>query len=147
MSFLESLASTMIGALCGALGGLIVAGVVAWRSQLWIEGRERRNRRYDLRLNLYLEIVDLVLENDKLLAQRGAGTSNPSVEIQEKWFRTSHRLALLGSQPVREAYHAYYTLVYQEVVHAIQYRHPDPQEVVRVRNRLIDAMANDVQMK
>lgn len=69
------------------------------------------------------------------------------MELQKKWFGVSHRLKLLGSQPVKDAYHAYSILVYQEVAHAIRFRPADPNEVVRVRERLIEAMANDAQMK
>jgi hypothetical protein len=37
----------LIGAFSGSL---VAAGIVAWFTQKWIEGRERRNRRDDLRL-------------------------------------------------------------------------------------------------
>jgi hypothetical protein len=147
MSIWETLAGVLAGALGGALfGSLIAAGIVAWWTQKWIEGRERRNRRDDLRLDLYQEIVDLVLDNDELLARRSAEGENPPVELQKKWFRVSHRLKLLGSQPVKEAYHAYYMLVYKETAHAIQFRPRDPNDVVRARDQLIEAMAKDVQM-
>jgi hypothetical protein len=45
MPFWESLTSTLVGALCGACGSLVVTGAVAWQTQSWIEGRERRSRR------------------------------------------------------------------------------------------------------
>ena len=100
----------------------------------------------DLRLDLYLEIVDLVLDNELLLAQRGAEGDIPPVEIQRKWFRVSHRLKLLGSQSVKDAYHTYYTLVHKETAHPIQFRPEDPNDVVRAREQLIEAMAKDMQM-
>ena len=141
---------TLAGALAGALGGaifgsLIAAAIVAWWTQKWIEGRERRNRRDDLRLDLYQEIVDIVLDNELILATRGSEGDNPSVELQRKWFRVSHRLKLLGSKSVKEAYQTYSILVFQEAAHPIQFRPRDPNEVVRARDRLIDAMAKDVE--
>jgi hypothetical protein len=143
---------TLAGALAGPFGSAIfgsliaagVAGFVAWRTQKWIEGREQRNRRDDLRLNLYLEIVDLVLDNDLLLSKRTAEGDTPSVEVQRKWYGVTHRLKLLGSQPVRDAYHIYCGLVYKEIDHPIQFRPADPNEVYRARNQLIELMAGDV---
>jgi hypothetical protein len=145
MSIWQTLGGALTGALAGALfGSLIAAALVAWLTQRWTEGRERRNRRDDLRLGLYLEIVEIVLENEVLLAKRTAEGANPSADVQKKWFGVSHRLKLLGSQPVKDAYHAYSILVYREVADAIQFRPADPNEVVRARDRLIEAMANDV---
>ncbi len=146
MPFWESLTFTMVGALCGACGSLVVTGVVAWRTQSWIEGRERRNRRDDLPLSFYLKILDLILDDDERLAQRKVEGEYVPVEVQRKWFDVSHRLKLLGSQPVQEAYQAYYTLVYKEIAHAMQFRSHDPHEVTTKRERLIEAMAKDVQM-
>jgi hypothetical protein len=148
MSMLQMLLVTLAGALGGALfGSLAAAGIVAWWTQKWTEGRERRNRRDDLRLGLYLEIVEIVLDNDVLLAKRSTEGDDLPIELQRKWFGVSHRLKLLGSQPVKNAYHAYYTLVHKEVAHGIQFWAKDPNEVTRVRDCLIDAMANDAQMK
>ena len=131
--------------LAGAFfGSLVAAAVVAWFTQKWTEGRERRNRRDNLRLDLYLKIVDLVLDNDLLLAKRTAEGDIPPIEIQRKWFGAEHRLKLLGSQPVKDAYHVYYTLVHKEVDHPIQFRPEDPNEVYRARDRLIELMASDV---
>lgn len=148
MSFWQALVVTLAGALGGALfGSLMAAWIVGWRTQKWIEGRELRNRRDDLRLNLYLEIVDLVLENEELLGRRGSEGEIPPVELQKKWFGVSHRLKLLGSPQVREGYRAYYALVHKEVAHPIQLRPKNPNEVVEARDRLIEAMANDLQVK
>lgn len=140
MSILQTLAGAFFGS-------LVAAVVVAWFTQKWTAGRERRNRRDNLRLDLYLEIVDLVLDNDLALASRTAASSIPPVELQRKWYRVSHRLKLLGSQPVKEVYDAYNSLVFQKTAHPVEFRSRDPKEVVRARDRLIEAMANDVQMK
>jgi hypothetical protein len=51
-------------------------------------------------LDLSLESVDLVLDNDLLLSKRTAEGDTPSVEVQRKWYGVTHRLKLLGSQPV-----------------------------------------------
>jgi hypothetical protein len=65
----------LIGGFSGAFLG---AALVAWLTQRLIEGRERRDRRDRLRLELYPEVVDLVLDNElpsPNAAVRGDSTS------------------------------------------------------------------------
>ena len=138
----DALWTTLAGAL---FSGLIASSVVAYLSQNWIEKRERRNRRDDLRLELYLEVVDLVLDNELALAERGAEGTIAPVELQTKRLRISHRLKLLGSQPVRDAYDAYRQSVFQETAHPVENRPKDPDDVVRARDHLIELMAKDAQ--
>lgn len=136
------LLQTLIGAL---IGGLLATGIIAHLTQKWIEQRERRRKRDQLRLELYLDIVDLVLDNELAIAERGQEGQIPPIELQRSRLRASHRLKLLGSPTVKNAYKKYSRLVFQETAHPIQYRPSDPDEVVHARDTLIAAMANDVQ--
>ena len=141
-----SVADAFWNTLAGALfGGLMASGIVAYLTQRWIEKRERRNRRDDLRLELYLEVVDLVLDNELALAKRGSQGEIPPLELQTKRIRISHHLKLLGSAPVRAAYDKYRKLVFDETAHSREHRPDDPEEVVRARDKLIEAMGKDVQ--
>jgi len=138
----DALWGSLAGALCGSL---IASAIVAYLTQRWIEKRERRNRRDDLRLELYLEVVDLVLDNELAIAERGADGHIAPVEIQTTRLRISHRVKLLGSEPVQDAYGAYRKLVFQETALPIEHRPQNPDDVVDARDRLIDLMADDVQ--
>src|SRR3990170_1726323 len=75
-------------------GGLIASGVVAYITQRLTEKRERRNYRDKLRLKLYLEVVDLVQDNELALAERGVEGCIPPVELQAKRYRILHSLKL-----------------------------------------------------
>ncbi len=130
------------------LVSVLVGGVLgAFFTQKWIEARERRNRRDELRLELYLEVVDLVLNNELAIAERGTESSIPKVDLQTKRLRTSHKLKLLGSKAVQADYKIYGDLVFQETSLPVQDRPKDPGEVVRIRDRLIELMAKDIQGK
>lgn len=146
MIFAFSVPDALLGSLAGALfGSLIASAIVAYLTQTWIERRERRNRRDDLRLELYLEVVDLVLDNEFAIAERGADGKIAAAELQTKELRISHRLKLLGSEPVQVAYRTYRNLVFQETAHPLEERPRNPNDVVDARDRLIDVMAKDVQ--
>ena len=136
----DSLWTSLAGAL---FGSLVASGVVGYLTQKWIESRERRNRRDELRLELYLEIVDLVLDNEFEIARRGIEGEIPAVDIQKKRLRISHRLKLLGSQEVREAYREYTQLVFQETARPVEHRPENPNDVVEARDDLIAAMSKD----
>jgi len=127
------------------LGSLFAAAIVAFLTQRLIEQRERRAKRDQLRLDLYLDIVDLVLENELAITMSTSGGENPPVELQARRIRASHRLKLLGSARVKEAYRKYSHLVFQETALPRNARPADPEDVVRARDALIAAMANDVQ--
>ncbi|NOX55937.1 MAG: hypothetical protein GXP27_16135 [Planctomycetes bacterium] len=100
LALLDALWGAVAGAFCG---GLLASAIVAYLTQKWIEKRERRNRRDDLRLELYFEVLDLVLANELALAERGSEAQIDRVELQTKRLRISHRLKLLASRPVRAA--------------------------------------------
>jgi hypothetical protein len=129
-----------------SFGSLVAAGIVARLTQLWIGQRERSKKRDDLRLELYLEVVDLILENELAMASRGQGSNFVPVELQMKQLRASHRLKLLGSPRVKEAYKSYRHLVCKSI-------DPDPSEcgppihhkVDDLREALISEMAHDLQ--
>jgi hypothetical protein len=132
--------------LAGAFFGSLVATLIVARlTQGWIETRERRNRRDDLRLQLYLDVVDLVLENERALAHSDATGRFPPEDLQTRRIHISHRLTLLASPAVQEAYQQYARVVFQETAQDLQFRSKDPHEVVRARDRLIHAMAADMQ--
>lgn len=138
-------AFTIPAELWTALIGTVFGGCVVFLTQKLTERRERRNRRDELRLDLYLEVVDLVLDNQIALAERGAVGAIAPVELQTKRLRISHRLKLLGSPNVRKAYDAYHHLVFQETAHPIENRPQNPNDVDDARDQLIDLMAKDVQ--
>ena len=135
--FWEILASAFFGSFLATI-------LVAWFTQKWIEGRERRDRRDRLRLELYLDVVDLILDNELALAKRGSEGQFPPVDLQVKRYGISHRLKLLGSRDAQAAYQEYSRLVFQETAHPVERRPEDPNEVFRARERLISVMATDM---
>lgn len=145
ISIPDGVLEALAGVLVGGLIGVCATGMIAFLTQKWIERRERRNRRDDLRLSLYLKIVDLVLDNERALAERGSDGHLAPIELQVKRIEIVHRLKLLGSQCVRGAYETYHFLVLQETEYSREYRPEDPDEVSNARDKLIEAMARDVQ--
>ena len=138
---LNAIYNTLVGAF---LGSLVATGIVTFLAQRWIEKRERRNRRDHLRLELYLEIVDLVRDNEFALAERGLDGKIPPGELQGKRVRIFHRLKLLGSVTAKDLYDTYRQLVSQATALPIEDR-PDEDEIDGARDRLVDAMAKDLQ--
>ena len=104
-------------------GSLVATIIVARLTQKWIEERERRRKRDQLQLELYLDIVDLVLDNELAIAERKSEGQIPPVELQS--------LKLLGSPTVKKAYSEYTLLVFQETAHPVPHRPMDPDKVVR----------------
>lgn len=146
MVFAWSLPDVMLNALVSALfGSLCAAAIVAFLTQRWIERREQRNRLYALKLQLYMDTVDLILDNEQALAKRGAEGQIPPRELQSKRINIHHRLKLLGSQTVLEAYDKYNKLVFQLTAHPIQHRPKDPEADIQSRDQLVDIMAKDLQ--
>ena len=138
----DALLNTFAAAL---FGGLVASAVVAYPTQRFIERRERRNRRDELRLELYLEVVDLVLDNELAIAECGAEGDIAPAELQTKRLRISHRLRLLGANSVVSGYDAYCGLVVKETALPIEQRPNNPDDVVQARDNLIEVMAKDVQ--
>ena len=124
---------------------LLAAAIVAYLTQRFVEKRERRNYRDELRLKLYLEVVDLVQDNELALAERGAEGCIPPVKLQAKRYRILHSLKLLGPKDVLDSYDTYDQLVYKSTVHPIEQRPKNPDDVVDAKNKLIELMAKEVQ--
>lgn len=146
MVLVFAISDALLGGVAGALlGSLIATGIVAYLTQQWIERRELRSRRDRLQLELYLEVIDLVRDNELAIAERGAEGKIPPVELQMKRLRIAHRLKLLASRPVNEGYNQYRKLVFQETAQDIAYRPSNTDDVVRARDKLIGLRASEVQ--
>ncbi len=146
MVFAWSMPDIMLNALVSALlGSLFAATFVAFLTQRWIERREQRNRLHALKLQLYLDAIDLILDNELALAKRGAEGETPPIELQTKQINIHHRLKLLGPQNLLEVYDKYNMLVFQSTAHPLQHRPENPHDVVNARDELRDMMANDLQ--
>jgi hypothetical protein len=127
-------------------GYVIVGGLRgSWLTQFWIGRRERGQRRDDLRLDLYLEVVDIVLDNELAIAKRGRDAAFPPEELQVKRIRIEHRLKLLGSPQVQAAFRAYSNLVFQETTYPEGYRPADPFLVLRGRMKEDESPDNQPQ--
>ena len=127
------------------IGSLMGAGIVAFLTQYWAGKRERRDRRDNLRLELYQNVVDLVMGNECELAERGFEGKIPPREIQTKRIHIRHRLRLLGSPLVLDAYEKYKELIGQSTENPLEQRPKNPDDVVNAREQLIDAMAREFQ--
>lgn len=146
MLFAYGTSAVILAALVTVLFGSLFAGaVVAFWTQQWTGNRERQNRRDDLRLKLYLDVVDLVMDNELELAERGFEGKIPPREIQTKRIHIRHRLRLLGSPLVLDAYEKYKALVGRSIENPREHRPENPDDVVNAREQLIDAMAREFQ--
>jgi len=119
--------------------------VIALMTQKWMEKRERRSRRDEMKLELYVEVIGLILLNEQALAEAGGEGQHPSLELQKNRVAVSHRLKLLASKPVQEAYCDYDARTFQESVYPVDQRSSNPSDVVKSREALIQAMAADIQ--
>jgi hypothetical protein len=142
---------------------VLVGGAVglfaSYLGQLWTEKRERRNRRDDLRLSLYLDVIAFVHDNEAEVSRitaefwRGDQTGTPreersltpSVEMQSKRKGIIDRLTLLGSKAVQEAFKEYDAQVYFEGVDPPRLRMLQTEALAETPKTLIAIMANDVQ--
>ena len=122
-------------------GSFLASAIVTFLSQRWIEQRERRLKRDQLCLELYLQVIELILENEQQLAERTQDGSIPPLEIQKMRYKVSHRLKLLGSEAVQRAYADYSKLVFRETTAPISQRVPNPDAVVDAREALIQEMS------
>ena len=86
----------------------IIAGIFAlvgvFVGQRWTEIRERRNRRDELKLELYLDVVPLIIDDAKTIAKTGEPRVMPPLEHQGKQLSIRHRLMLLAPNAILDAY-------------------------------------------
>ena len=133
---------SIMGAL---IGSSIPTIIVARLTQRWIERRERRHRRDELRLEVYVEVVGLTPVIDAIISGLGPERFDLPIEQQQKIARIGDCLKLLGSPAVIEAYDNYRDQMYKRIDHPAERRPLDRTDVARSRDRLVDAMARDVQ--
>ena len=114
-------------------------------TQRWIGKRERRNRRDDLRLKLYSEVNNLILDNEQEWAERGTEGKNPSMELQAKRIDILNRLKIHAPKKVQDAYDKYRKLVFQEIENPIKDRPKNTNEFHRAHDQLIELIAKDTQ--
>ena len=98
----------VVNAVCGAFfGSLLASASVNWLTQRWIERREARAKRDELRLELYLEIVDRVVANEERRAKWSGKPESEPIESQQNSIRLRHRLVLLGSSAALATFTTY----------------------------------------
>lgn len=147
MNWWQSLIVTVVQAVLAAgFGGFLAAWMVGSRTQKWIEQRERRNRRDQLRVELYLDVIGWIEKTEAAIAQ-GDGTGRiMDMEMQRERLNLWARLELLGSAAVKEAYAKYKQLARSQYEDPLERREPHISEKTwDARQYLIQAMAADVQ--
>lgn len=147
---------TLILACVQALVAASLAGwLVAWLTQKWIERRERRNRRYDLCLEVYGDIIEWIDEMETAVADWDGSARTLPLDLQRKRLRLYARLRLLSSTVVQAAFDNYKLLM--------RHRYEDSRDMqqgyverngwqegdlhaksLEARDRLIDAMTADI---
>jgi len=133
---------SIVGAL---IGSSIPTIIVARLTQCWIEHRERRHRRDELRLDVYVEVVGLIPDIGAIISGLGPERFDLPIELQQKIARIGDCLRLLGSPAVIEAYDNYREQIYKRIDNPAERRPLDRTDVARACDRLVDAMARDVQ--
>ncbi len=144
--WLQMLQTAIWDSIMGALiGSSIPTIIVARLTQRWIERRERRHRRDELRLEVYVEVVGLTPVINAIISGLGPERFDLPIEQQQKIARIGDCLKLLGSPAVIEAYDNYRDEMYKRIDHPAERRPLNRTDVARSRDRLVDAMARDVQ--
>lgn len=104
----------------------VVAAVIAGSFTLvglfvghqWSERRERRNRRDELQLELYIDAIALITDDARMMIQIKEPRQVAPPEHQAKQHAIRHRLKLLASPAVQNAYDEYHARVFQETADA-----------------------------
>ena len=96
-------------------------------------------------LELYLDVIDVIMDNELAMAKRAAEGGNLPEELQVKRIAISHRLKLLAPDPIQSAYKSYSHLTFQEIAHDTGHLPENPDEVNCVREHLIKTMKADIQ--
>jgi hypothetical protein len=122
-----------------AASGWVFGFVTLYVTHFWSESRQVRDRRDELRLAFYLELLQWTTKHHTELP-----------EIDESVFIAQYldfgcRLQLLGSEKVREAYNAYFDLAIKELQGEEDER--EPLNLLEVRDDLVAAMAAEFRRK
>jgi hypothetical protein len=125
--------------------GPIIVGVFAiaggFFAHLWSQSRDRENRREQTRRELYLDVVALILDDSKVIAETAQPRSMPTLEHQAKQHSIRHQLMLLAPKGVFDAYNSYHSEVFKQTTHPdLATRH----FVTKTRDKLIREMRTDV---
>jgi len=143
MTFDQSLLVAIVSASCSAvLSSLIAGGFIAFLTQRLTEQRERRTHRDELRLDLYLEVVQLVI--DYMTARRALEYEAvlPPQELGARGMALHYRLRLVGSAQVLELFDKYKVAAAGSVVAEHSRRTPG-KELGDARDLLLEAMARE----
>jgi hypothetical protein len=141
MFFVCNIPDTILGPVISALLGALIGGIISgYFTQKWIEKRELRDRRDNMRLNLYLKVINLILKNKKEIGQSQSTTSIPSLDIQLQRLKIKHCLKLLAPNDLYVTFEKYDNLVFQKTAQDIQFR-PASYEVAKAEDDLLEKMS------
>jgi len=144
MEIEDAIAVAVVSAICtSALNGVVAASILAFVSHRFAESRDIRGRRDQLRLELYTDLIQLILKNEEELGGRDQ-TGKPSpIPLQAERLGIRHRLRLLGSTSVNEHYAKYAKLVFRSTNLPMD-QWPPRNDVDLARDELVNTMAIDV---
>jgi hypothetical protein len=125
--------------------GAILAGsftlVGPFVGHQWSERRERRNRRDELQLDLYVDAVSLIIDDAMMMLEMKEPNQVAPPEHQAKQHAIRHRLKLLGSPAAQEAYTEYHTWVFRETANASG---GHSQQYLDARDKFLAKMRADI---
>ncbi|MFN3151790.1 hypothetical protein [Bremerella sp.] len=127
-------------AIFGAVVGVLASIATSLISHFLTRKRDVAQRRDQLRAELYGELIDLIVTNEELHAQRTGDFSTPDVEIQKRRLSARHRLRLVATDRTLEAYDRYNHLLRTETEMPRDQWPTDPSEIFEARDELISAM-------
>jgi hypothetical protein len=116
----------------GTIAGLVVGFLTAYFTHRWSQGRLLEDRRDDLRLNLYLELLKASAEHHRTILKIS------SLDCLTEFISFAARLNVLGSKPVVDAYSEYLDALMAEIE-----GDRDPGGLIDDRDAIVAAMAND----
>ncbi|MDA8746140.1 hypothetical protein N9N28_16060 [Rubripirellula amarantea] len=131
--------------LFAAAVGVLSSIATALVSHFLVRKREVLANRDKLRLRLYTDITDWIVENEELHASRTGDFSTPDIEIQRRRLRIYHRLRLVASSPTLEAYKQYRKLLYTETELPRDQWPSDPSAIFDARDHFVDRLRDDLQ--
>ena len=138
--------ATIQAVFAAGCGSFLAAWIVGSKTQLWIEKRERRNRRDGLRLQLYAEVIAWIEKMAVGIAEfDGTGRQMP-VDLQQERLRLYAQLRLLAPTSVQEAFKEYKLRARSCYEDSLDIREADvAQKCYEAREKLLDAMTDDIQ--